>query len=140
MGYNLNRRRAGGIARANSVFEERLCKEHLKNWTFHPAFKVKYTIEHEYNPDFCKEIDGQLVVLEAKGIFDTCATARKYLYIRDVLESMGHRFVFLFHTPENKLPWARPRKDGTRQTMAEWAERHGFEYYSRDNLPDEFLA
>jgi len=43
--------------------------------------------------------------------------------------------VFIFYDPAKPMPGARKRSDGTRFSMAEWAEKNDFEWYTIKNLP-----
>ena len=36
------------------------------------------------------------------------------------------------------MPQAKRRKDGTKRTHAEWAEKNNFKWYSVDTLPNEW--
>ena len=46
--------------------------------------------------------------------------------------------VFLFQKPFSPMPGARVRRDGTKRTHAEWAEKNNFLWYSEDTLPEEW--
>ena len=52
----------------------------LDNWSFHTD-KVAYTVDHNYHPDFLREIDGKKILLEAKGRFWDFAEYSKYIWI-----------------------------------------------------------
>jgi len=43
--------------------------------------------------------------------------------------------VFLFSNPSAPMPSAKLRKDGTKRSHAEWAEKNGFRWFSEDSLP-----
>ncbi|UMO76457.1 putative endonuclease [Pseudomonas phage BroderSalsa] len=36
------------------------------------------------------------------------------------------------------MHWLKVRKDGTKQTMAEWATKNGFKYYSEEEFVESF--
>ena len=36
------------------------------------------------------------------------------------------------------MPQAKKRKDGTKRTHAEWAEKNNFNWYSEETLPKEW--
>ena len=46
--------------------------------------------------------------------------------------------MFLFSDPYAPMPAAKKRKDGTKRSHAEWAEKNKFRWFSRDNLPDSW--
>jgi len=46
--------------------------------------------------------------------------------------------VFLFQKPFSPMPGARVRRDGTKRTHAEWAEKNNFLWYSEDTLPEDW--
>jgi len=37
------------------------------------------------------------------------------------------------------MPQAKRRKDGTKRSHAEWAESHGFRWFSEETLPDIWI-
>lgn len=117
-----------GARVADSKWEKELHDTVLKDCEFHPE-KIKYEIPHTYEPDFKK---GS-VLIECKGRFRDSAEARKYLFIRDALEE-NQELVFLFYNPQTPMPFAKKRKDGTKQTHAEWSERHGFRWFTKETI------
>jgi hypothetical protein len=120
----------------DSRFERDLHKGVLKGWEEHGII-LPYTIEHNYHPDFNKEIDGVKIILEAKGRFWTAAEYAKYLHVRAALPE-GYKLIFLFYDPETPMPRAKKRKKcGTKRTMGEWATSQGFEWYTKHNFPEE---
>ena len=68
----------------DSNWEYELHSGILDSWSFHTD-KISYTVEHKYEPDFVKEIDGKKVLLEAKGRFWDFAEYSKYIWISKVL-------------------------------------------------------
>ena len=46
--------------------------------------------------------------------------------------------VFLFSNPSAPMPAAKKRKDGTKRSHAEWAEKNKFRWYSVDSLPNKW--
>ena len=88
-------------------------------------YKLSYYITHMYQPDFVHPAEPN-VYYEAKGRFRTSGEARKYVEIQKQHPEI--EIIFLFQNPRTKMPGARPRKDGTTLTMAEWADKHGFRY------------
>ena len=116
----------------DSYFELDLYKSCLSGCELKPEC-IEYTVQKVYNPDFKYEN----LLIEAKGRFRDSYEASKYLWIRDHLPE-GIELVFVFANPCTPMPFAKKRKDGTRRTMAEWAEKHGFTYYSQNNTPKEW--
>ena len=51
----------------------------------------------------------------------------------------GTELVFLFAKPEAPMPGAKIRKDGTKRTHAEWAEKNGFRWFSEETLPTRWI-
>lgn len=103
------------------------------------AHKIPYIIPHTYNPDFVLETDKGMLVIECKGFFQDSAEAAKYKHIRDVLKE-GDELIFIFDRPNNKLPWAKRRKDGTFLTHGEWATINGFRSYSPKDSREDILG
>ena len=121
----------------DSNWEYELHSGILDNWSFHTD-KVTYTIDHKYEPDFVKEIDGKKILLEAKGRFWDFAEYSKYVWISKVLPD-DVELVFLFANPSAPMPQAVRRKDGTKRSHGEWASSKGFRWYSEDSIPDSWI-
>lgn len=117
----------------DSKFEKELYDGVLKGVAYH-SDPVPYTIQKKYHPDFLyRDPNGISYYIEAKGRFWDSAEASKYIHVRNALPH-GFRLVFLFQDGNKPMPHARKRKDGTRQTHAEWAERNKFEWFSVDTI------
>lgn len=116
--------------RYDSRFEKMLAENGLSACTYHPSTPVPYTIKRNYEPDFIK---GKFLI-EAKGRFRDRNESNKYLWIRESLPK-GKELVFVFQNENTPMPCSRRRKDGTRQTVGEWARKNGFLYYTPQTLP-----
>ena len=121
----------------DSLWEAKLHETVLQEWKHHWD-KIDYIVEHTYEPDFVKTVDGKIILLEAKGRFWDYAEYSKYIWIRKALGERveDYELVFLFQKPFAPMPYAKKRKDGTKRTHAEWAEKNNFRWYSEDTLPD----
>jgi hypothetical protein len=116
-----------------SRFEENVAKELEKHGWQYESEKIIYTIpesEHKYTPDFSKKE----TCVETKGRFVSRAEAEKYIHIRS--SNQDRRLVFVFQNPNCPMPGAKRRKDGTIFTMADWAERWGFDYFTLSTLSE----
>jgi len=122
----------------DSNWEYKLHVEPLQDWAHH-GDKISYTVNHTYEPDFRRTIDGVEYLLEAKGRFWDYAEYSKYIWIRKSLKE-NQELVFLFAQPQAAMPAAKKRKDGTKRSHAEWAETNDFTWYSEYNLPKEWTA
>lgn len=118
----------------DSMLEFNLHKDKLKNWEYHPSETVEYTVPHYYEPDFVLESGRKVFLLEVKGRFRERKEASKYVYIQKACQEEGYKgheeaeVIFLFQDSRKPMPHAQRRKDGTRQTHGEWAEKNGFRY------------
>lgn len=108
------------------------------DWKYHGKY-IDYRIESTYEVDFCKYIEEEdkYIYIEAKGYFRSLAEPKKYISVRNYLQD-NEELVFVFDNPKKAMPCARKRKNGTKQSMGEWAERNGFKYYTLFTLPEEF--
>lgn len=95
--------------------------------------ELDYTSEHKYTPDFTR-MDG--LTIEVKGRMRSSAEAAKYIDIRKC--NPGLRLVFIFQNDCTPMPNAKRRKDGSRFTMQEWADKHGFEWYTPFTIPKDW--
>lgn len=109
----------------------------LNEWNFHTD-QIEYVIEHKYNPDFIKDIDGKRILLEAKGRFWDSAEYSKYVWVAKHLDD-NTELVFLFADPSAPMPQAKRRADGTRRTHGEWASSKGFRWFSEETIPDNWI-
>lgn len=113
----------------DSWFEYELHTDYLSECEHHPEM-ISYTQTKLYEPDF---IIGDFLI-EAKGRFRDSEEARKYVDIRKSL--VFQELVFVFYDPKTPMPRARRRKDGTKFTMAEWADKNGFRYFTCQTIAD----
>ena len=120
----------------DSAWEFDMHQSLLKDWKHHYD-KIDYIVRHKYEPDFVKTIDDTTILLEAKGRFWDYAEYSKYIHVRDALPN-NMELVFLFQKPFAPMPQAKKRKDGTKRTHAEWAEKNNFKWYSENTLPKEW--
>lgn len=116
-----------------SKFEVSLSKK-LKGCDYEPEESIlKYQLKpSHYLPDFVPKREKN-VIIEAKGRFRTRLEAQKYLAIRDCNPDIT--LVFVFMDPGTPMPGARKRKDGTRFSMAEWADKNDITWYTIKTLP-----
>jgi len=120
----------------DSLWEYSLHQTLLKNWEMR-GDPINYIIKKTYEVDFINTIENKTILLEAKGRFWDHAEYSKYIWIRDALPSTME-LVFLFQKPYAPMPQAKKRKDGTKRTHAEWAEKNNFKWYGEQTLPKEW--
>lgn len=116
-------------------FEER-CYKLLPNTDYEP-YKIKYEVHKQctYLPDFVDE--DRKIIFEAKGHFRLRPDASKYIPIVAQCKANGYRFIFIFQNPKTPMPGVRVRRDGTKQTMADWAKTNKFEWCTVRSIPKE---
>lgn len=133
----------------DSRLEYDLHKNELKNFSYHPEEKITYVTTSTYEPDFtteiCMEQDCKCtqrrrcgrtkeILVEVKGRFRERKEASKYIHIRESLKAKQSiskketEIIFIFQDADKPMPFAGKRKDGTKQTHGEWAEKNGFKY------------
>lgn len=97
------------------------------------TLKLKYDIKGKvYNPDFIDRPNK--IMYEAKGRFRSHAEISKYLHIRDCNPDWTLRFI----VPKTSVN--RPAYPGKKLTMADWFDKHNFEWAVADNLPESWRA
>jgi hypothetical protein len=153
----------------DSRLEYELHKNELKDWEYHPKEKVHYEVPSTYEADFRTEtcsVGGvgctqrgcggkhQEILLEVKGRFRTREEASKYIHIREALRQQEketdlkgsssapeREIIFLFQDSSKPMPFVKKRKDGTKQSHGEWAEKNGFKYEClRKGLTNKWLS
>jgi predicted nuclease of restriction endonuclease-like RecB superfamily len=117
----------------DSKFEKE-AHEIMQSCEYHPEKRIFYLVPKQYEPDFVYTHHSKTWYIEAKGRFRTSEEARKYVIIAETL-SPKEELVFLFQRANTPMPGSRRRKDGTRYTMEEWAEKHGFRWYTLETIP-----
>jgi hypothetical protein len=122
----------------DSSWEVKLHTTILIDWGHHHD-NIPYIVKKNYEPDFCKEIDGKTILLEAKGRFWDYEEYSKYIWIREALPA-NMELVFIFYKPQAAMPQAKVRRDGTKRSHAEWAETNNFRWFSEKNIPDEWVT
>ena len=115
--------------RYDSGFEHEVSLSLGEGWEHHPP-KMDYISKHTYQPDFRKEVDGKVTLVEAKGRFRSRSEASKYLSIREALKD-NEELVFIFYDASKPLVGSQRRKDGTKQSHGEWATSNGFRWFCR---------
>jgi len=121
----------------DSGLEYDLHKGALKGWDHHTT-KIPYVSKHTYQPDFVKKVGDTNLILEVKGRFRDSGEAAKYVFVREVLKD-DEELIFIFEDSCKPMPFAKRRKDGTKFTHGEWAEKNNFRYYCyKKGLPKEF--
>lgn len=117
----------------DSMTEKRLHEGVLSVASFHPD-KIEYEIPHRYEPDFeYTDSDGLTWLIEVKAIFNDSAEASKYQWIAKALPD-NKSLVFVFERPDSPIHWQRKRKDGSKMTYREWANKNGFMVFTEDDI------
>jgi hypothetical protein len=122
----------------DSEFERKLTEGVLSHCEYHPAERIAYVVEQKYQVDW-KYIDkqGKIYYIEGKGRFRDNSETKKYKWIRKVLGD-NEELVFLFYDPKKAMPHSKPRKDGTKQTHSEWAEKNKFRWFTEYSIKELF--
>ena len=125
----------------DSLTEKRLHEQwtklsNNKSVTWKPE-PVQYEITHLYKPDASLQLPqlngSTTLLLEVKGYFQDSSETQKYNWVRKSLKE-DQELVFVFENPNTKLHWLKARKDGTKMTMAEWADKQGFRWFTIDTV------
>lgn len=99
--------------------------------------RLSYTVEGKYTPDFIiQRKDGSKLYIETKGngrSFDG-PTRRKMVAVRAQHPEKDIRIVFYSNGAIGPK-----RKDGTRLTQSEWAEKNGFKWSIKE-IPESWLS
>jgi len=116
------------------TFEERVIVD-LSNrgvsFEYEPD-RITYSVERHYIPDI--RLSDTLYV-ELKGYFRQDAQ-RKMKAVKEQHPELDIRFVFQNAT--STIQGAKKRKDGSKMTCAEWADRNGF-VWAEATIPEEWL-
>jgi len=111
----------------DSGLEYELHKGILKSWGHH-SDKIPYVSRHTYEPDFVKTVGNRTLYIEVKGRFRDNAEAQKYPFVRECLKE-NEELIFIFQDAKKPMPFAKKRKDGTKYTHGDWADKNNFRYF-----------
>lgn len=126
MGTPRRKRKPKRTSGYKSGLEEKIAKVIGKDVKYETD-KLKYTVEHTYNPDFTI---GPSVYIEGKGVFKAADRA-KHLYIRQQCPTA--KVFFVFGNPNNRLSRV------SKTTYAEWCDKHGFQWCSVEDFDKKQL-
>jgi len=145
--FKRNQRWKGGVRKADSKWEETLRIGILSTARHHPD-PIQYFIPKTYRPDFVTRVNNHDVYIEAKGRFLDREEARKYIFIAEELDNsieydtegkaIYAKLVFLFMNPNLPMPGSTKRKDGSKLTHAEWADKQGIPWFTEENITEMF--
>ena len=93
--------------------------------------KLAYYVERHYIPD----LKLGTMIVELKGYFRQ-DSQRKMKAVKAQYPEMDIRFVF--QKASATIQGAKKRKDGTKMTCGEWADRQGF-VWAEGTIPEEWL-
>ncbi|EMP57110.1 hypothetical protein MSNKSG1_00768 [Marinobacter santoriniensis NKSG1] len=102
--------------------------------------EVRYTKQCRYVSDGL--LPGTRIAVEIKGFLRDSEEARKY---KEVCEQNDLAILFIFSSRNLECSFATPRKDGSRYTHEEWAERQikqglNIAYTFEGEMPDFFRS
>lgn len=133
----INNKYKKALGKIDSELEKRLLEEVFCDYPeaqYHPN-KIKYTVEHTYTTDFLMPFGSKEILFESKGVFVDSPDAGKYPWIAKAL--LPHQeLVFIFQKPDEEMWFRSKRKDGTKQTLAEWADLNGFRWVSEKDTKE----
>ena len=93
---------------------------------------LPYSVTRDYIPDL---LIGEMYI-EIKGYFRQDAQ-RKMKAVKKQHPNKDIRF--LFQKGDSTIQGAKKRKDGTKMTCSEWAERYGFQYAEGEEIPEQWI-
>lgn len=94
---------------------------------------ISYSVERRYIPDLRL---SETLYVELKGYFRQDAQ-RKMKAVKAQHPELDIRFVF--QKADATIQGAKKRKDGSKMTCSEWAERNGFAW-AEETIPEEWLT
>ena len=122
------------MPKLKGTFEERVINKLEKagvSFQYEPH-NLPYTVERQYYPDL---LVGDIYI-ELKGFFRQDAQ-RKMKAVKVQHPDLDIRF--LFQRASSPVHGAKKRKDGSKMTCAEWADRYGFVWAEGEQVPEEWI-
>ena len=123
------------MSQLKGTFEQRVIgklKDAGVNYEYEP-YTLSYSVERSYVPDL--KIGD--IYVELKGYFRQDAQ-RKMKAVKSQHPDLDIRF--LFQRANSPVQGAKVRKDGTKMTCSEWADRYGFTWAEGETIPKEWIA
>lgn len=123
------------MSQLKGTFEQRVIgklKDAGVNYEYEPH-TLSYSVERSYVPDL--KIGD--IYVELKGYFRQDAQ-RKMKAVKSQHPDLDIRF--LFQRANSPVQGAKVRKDGTKMTCSEWADRYGFTWGEGEIIPKEWIA
>lgn len=116
------------------TFEQRVAKKLTDQGVafIYEPHALPYSVERKYIPDL---LIGDIYI-ELKGFFRQDAQ-RKMKAVKAQHPDLDIRF--LFQRGNSPVHGAKKRKDGTKMTCAEWADRYGFTWAEGEVIPQEWI-
>jgi len=115
------------------TFEEQVIgdlDERGVSYKYEPT-KMAYYVERHYIPD----LEVGTMIVELKGYFRQ-DSQRKMKAVKAQYPDLDIRFVF--QKASATIQGAKKRKDGSKMTCQEWADRNGF-IWAEQTIPEEWL-
>lgn len=122
------------MAKLKGTFEERVINKLEKagvSYQYEPH-NLPYTVTRQYYPDL---LVGDIYI-ELKGFFRQDAQ-RKMKAVKAQHPDLEIRF--LFQRASSPVHGAKKRKDGSKMTCAEWADRYNFIWAEGEQIPEEWI-
>lgn len=122
------------MAKLKGTFEQRVIgklEEAGVQFEYEPH-NLPYTVERQYYPDLL--VGG--IYIELKGFFRQDAQ-RKMKAVKAQHPDLDIRF--LFQRGNSPVHGAKTRKDGTKMTCGEWADRYGFIWAEGEAIPEDWI-
>lgn len=123
------------MSQLKGTFEQRVIgklKDAGVNYEYEPH-TLSYNVERSYVPDL--KIGD--IYVELKGYFRQDAQ-RKMKAVKAQHPDLDIRF--LFQRANSPIQGAKVRKDGSKMTCSEWADRYGFIWAEGEIIPEEWIA
>ena len=133
----------------DSKLELRLHEGPLKGTQHHVPKEdlIPYTVAHSYEPDYIFIVKNKLFICESKGRAREQSEMRKLCYVRDNLDGWDYyknsgcneiEIILIFENASTPMPFAKKRKDGSKQSHGDWATKNGFRWLceKRGDLQD----
>ena len=121
------------MLKTKGTFEARVIEDLDKRgvpYAYEPE-KIAYNVERHYIPDLCLDT----MIVELKGYFRQ-DSQRKMKAVKAQYPDRDIRFVF--QNANATIQGAKKRKDGSKMTCSEWADRQGF-VWAEGTIPEEWL-
>lgn len=120
----------------DSKFERQLHTGILAQFKLHP-YTEEFIRKTVYTPDLTLIVKDYEYILELKGYIYTSEGCKKIKDYREHInksKTLTRELILVFQDPNKVFKWKQKRKDGTKMSLCQWADKNKFRWFTYDSI------